>query len=89
MNRPLRIVEAAISLAVLALWAYVQLILLRDQIPEMNRDLVLRMLGVLDAAVLTVLTYWLGSSAGSARKTDALVATGKDSLPVGDGPDAR
>ena len=56
MTRPLRIVEAAVSLAVLALWAYVQLVLLRDQIPEMNRDLVLRMLGVLDAAVLTVLT---------------------------------
>ena len=33
MTRPLRIVEAAVSLAVLALWAYVQLVLLRDQIP--------------------------------------------------------
>ncbi len=89
MTRPLRIVEAAVSLAVLALWAYVQLVLLRDQIPEPNRDLVLRMLGVLDAAVLTVLTYWLGSSAGSARKTDALVATTGDSSAVRDDPDAR
>lgn len=73
MTRPARIVEAIISLAVLALWAYVQLALMRDAIPDGNRDLVLRMLGVLDAAVLTVLTYWLGTSVGSARKTDLLV----------------
>lgn len=72
MMRPARIVEAIISLAVLALWAYVQLALMSDAIPEGNRDLVLRMLGVLDAAVLTVLTYWLGTSVGSARKTDML-----------------
>lgn len=70
--RPARIVEAIISLAVLALWAWVQLALMRDAIPDGNRDLVLRMLGVLDAAVLTVLTYWLGTSVGSARKTDML-----------------
>lgn len=72
MTRPVRLVEAIISLAVLALWAYVQLALMRDAIPDGNRDLVLRMLGVLDAAVLTVLTYWLGTSVGSARKTDML-----------------
>ena len=88
MTRPLRIVEAAISLAVLALWAYVQLVLLRDQIPETNRDLVLRMLGVLDAAVLTVLTYWLGSSVGSARKTDALVPPVRPSLTTAADEDA-
>lgn len=72
MRPPVRVVEAIISLAVLALWAYVQLALMRDAIPDGNRDLVLRMLGVLDAAVLTVLTYWLGTSVGSARKTHML-----------------
>lgn len=72
MRPPVRVVEAIISLAVLALWAYVQLALMRDAIPDGNRDLVLRMLGVLDAAVLTVLTYWLGTSVGSSRKTDML-----------------
>ena len=89
MTRPLRIVEAAVSLAVLALWAYVQLVLLRDEIPAPNRDLVLRMLGVLDAAVLTVLTYWLGSSVGSARKSEALAATTEQSSAVGGATDAR
>jgi hypothetical protein len=72
VTRPVRLIEAIISLAVLALWAYVQLVLMRDAIPEGNRDLVLRMLGVLDAAVLMVLGYWLGTSVGSARKTDLL-----------------
>ena len=54
----------------------------------MNRDLVLRMLGVLDAAVLTVLTYWLGSSVGSARKTDALVPPVRPSLTTAADEDA-
>lgn len=76
MTRPVRLIEAIISLAVLALWAYVQLVLMRDAIPEGNRDLVLRMLGVLDAAVLMVLGYWLGTSVGSARKTDLLADRG-------------
>ena len=78
MTRPVRIVEAIISMAVLALWAYVQLVLMRDAIPDGNRDRVLRMLGVLDAAVLMVLGYWLGTSVGSARKTDMLVHHGGD-----------
>lgn len=89
MTRPLRIVEAAVSLAVLALWAYVQLVLLRDEIPAPNRDLVLRMLGVLDAAVLTVLTYWLGSSVGSSRKSEALAAPVNPGLTTAEAPDAR
>lgn len=89
MSRPLRIVEAAVSLAVLALWAYVQLVLLRDEIPAPNRDLILRMLGVLDAAVLTVLTYWLGSSVGSARKSEALAAPVNNPLTTAEAPDAR
>ena len=73
MSRPVRLIEAIISMAVLVLWGYVQLVLMRDAIPDGNRDLVLRMLGVLDAAVLMVLGYWLGTSVGSARKTDMLV----------------
>jgi hypothetical protein len=78
VKRPARIVEAIISMAVLVLWGYVQLVLMRDAIPDGNRDLVLRMLGVLDAAVLMVLGYWLGTSVGSARKTDMLVHQGHD-----------
>jgi hypothetical protein len=73
VSRPVRLIEAIISMAVLVLWGYVQLVLMRDAIPDGNRDLVLRMLGVLDAAVLMVLGYWLGTSVGSARKTDMLV----------------
>lgn len=77
MTRPVRVVEAIISLAVLALWGYVQLGLMHEPIPEGNRDLVLRMLGVLDAAVLMVLTYWIGTSVSSARKTDMLAEQGR------------
>ena len=75
-------IEALVSFLVLGLWIYVQLVLLAHPIPGDNRDLVLRMLGVLDAGVFTVLTYWLGSSVGSARKTDML---GGGSSPTPDG----
>lgn len=66
------VVEGALSFLVVGLWGYVQWFLLNEAVAGDNRDLVIRMLGILDAAVFTVLTYWLGSSAGSARKTDLM-----------------
>lgn len=68
------LIEGTLSFVVVGLWGYVQWHLLNDAVPGDNRDLVIRMLGILDAAVFTVLTYWLGSSAGSARKTDLMSA---------------
>lgn len=66
------LIEGALSFLVIGLWGYVQIHLLNGMVPGENRDLVIRMLGILDAAVFTVLTYWLGSSHSSARKTDLL-----------------
>ena len=63
-------VQAIVSLAVLALWGYVQWAILSGPIPEGSRDLVLRAMGILDAGTLTVLTYWLGTSRSSARKDE-------------------
>ena len=68
------VIEGALSFLVVCLWGYVQWFLLNEAVAGDNRDLVIRMLGILDAAVFTVLTYWLGSSAGSARKTDLMSA---------------
>lgn len=45
-----------------------------------DRDVLMYLLGVWSAAFSTVLTYWLGSSAGSANK-DQQIATMAQSLP--------
>jgi hypothetical protein len=69
------VIEGALSFLVVGLWGYVQWFLLNKVVPGDNRDLVIRMLGILDAAVFTVFTFWLGSSASSARKTDLMAQT--------------
>jgi len=41
-------------------------------IPDTGRDAILVMLGTLGTAWTSCVAYWVGSSSGSARKTDAL-----------------
>lgn len=53
-------------------WLGVQFWLLRREVPVGTRDMVLRMLGTLDGALMLVLGYYFGSSAGSARKDSLL-----------------
>lgn len=56
-------------------WAAVQWTLLHHIIDQSMRELVARMLGTLDAALMAVLYYYFGSSSGSAAKTAALAAS--------------
>lgn len=59
-----------VSIAVLAIWGYVQHSILDDPIPEGSRDIMMRAMGILDAATVMVLTYWLGTSRSSTRKDE-------------------
>lgn len=63
-------IQALISLVVIGVWGYVQWSVLAHAIPAGSENLVMRALGILDAATFTVLTFWLGSSRGSARKDE-------------------
>lgn len=51
-------------------WASVQWFILRHSVPEDMRELIMRVLGTLDAALMLVLAYYFGSSAGSKAKDD-------------------
>lgn len=57
---------------VVVIWALVQWQLMTHVIPQEMRELVARVLGTLDGALMLVLTYFFGSSSGSARK-DAIL----------------
>ena len=63
-------IQAGIAVVVLAVWAFVQYHILTHAIPDGSRDIVLRAMGILDAALLAVLYFFFGSSRGSARKDE-------------------
>lgn len=61
-----------LALVVLVTWGLIQYHLLTDVIDASMRELVARVLGTLDAALMAVLYYYYGSSSGSAAKNELL-----------------
>lgn len=61
-----------LAFVVLITWGVVQYHLLTAVVDPTMRELVARLLGTLDAALMAVLYYYYGSSAGSAAKNEAL-----------------
>jgi hypothetical protein len=61
-----------LAFVVLITWGVVQYHLLTAVVDASMRELVARLLGTLDAALMAVLYYYYGSSAGSAAKNEAL-----------------
>lgn len=57
-----------LTAAVVVVWAAIQYLLFTGEAPEGSRELIARMLGTVDAALLTVMTFWFGSSRGSSEK---------------------
>jgi hypothetical protein len=53
-------------------WTIITLFLFSGEVPDGNRELILRGLGTLDALLGMAFTYFLGSSAGSRAKDTAL-----------------
>ena len=63
-------VQGVLSFLVVGIWAYVQFFLLDSVPPGQNHDLLLRMLGILDASLLVVMSFWFGTSSGSQAKDE-------------------
>lgn len=68
-----------LTLAIVIVWGIVQWALFTHNVPENSHDMIARMLGTLDAALMAVLYFWFGSSKGSREKTEALAAMVSDS----------
>lgn len=60
--------QLIISVVVLVVWGYLQFFLLQNTPPGQNHDLILRMLGTLDGALMLVLAFWFSSTVGSQAK---------------------
>lgn len=67
-----------LACAIVGAWGFIQYLLMTTVIDASMRELVARVLGTLDAALMSVLYYYFGSSASSARKTYALERVAKD-----------
>lgn len=63
---------AIIAAIVFLVWGSVMYAVFTNALPETNRDLIMRALGILDSALLAILYFYFGSSAGSAEKTRLL-----------------
>lgn len=62
-----------LSILLLVLTLGAELIVLFNGYPDTLKEIIVgRVLGLMDSVALMVLSYWYGTSAGSARKTDLL-----------------
>jgi hypothetical protein len=57
-----KMVTPLIAIGVFIAWSFVQWFLLTHVIPQEMREIVLRLLGQLDAAFMLILTYYFGAS---------------------------
>jgi hypothetical protein len=57
-----KVVTPALALGMFMLWGAVNLLLLQQSIPDGMREIVIRMLGSLDAANMLILSYYFGNS---------------------------
>ena len=57
-----KIVTPVLAIGMFVLWAAVNILLLNHSIPDGMREIVIRMLGSLDAATMLILSYYFGNS---------------------------
>jgi len=65
-------VPALLSILVICAWALIQYFLLTHVIAQEMRELVARVLGTLDGALMLVLSFYFGGSSDSQNKDDLL-----------------
>jgi hypothetical protein len=57
-----KMVTPVLAIGMFLLWASVNILLLNNSIPDAMREIVIRMLGSLDAATMLILSYYFGNS---------------------------
>lgn len=58
-------------------WVFIQWHLINNSVPDDMREIIMRVLGTLDAALMMVLAYYFGSSASSKEKDKTLADIAK------------
>lgn len=66
------VVPPLLSILVVTAWALIQYFLLTHIVASEMRELVARVLGTLDSALMLVLSFYFGSSSGSRQKDEML-----------------
>ena len=66
------LVPALLSILIVVAWALIQYFLLTHIIAQEMRELVARVLGTLDGALMLVLSFYVGSSSSSQNKDELL-----------------
>lgn len=66
-------IPGALAVGIVVAWAVVQWFLLNNVIEQSMRELVARVLGTLDGALMLVLSFYFGSSASSQNKTELMM----------------
>jgi hypothetical protein len=60
------------AFTIMAVFFIITNALIYREIPEGNKEILIHLLGIVEGAVMTVVTYEFGSSKGSDRKSDML-----------------
>jgi hypothetical protein len=60
------------GLTILIIFGVQALYLLKYEIPEGNRDIIHILFGTIDGSVITILSFYYGSSKGSQEKTEII-----------------
>lgn len=71
-----------LALAVVIGWGAVQFYLIGHVVDAGMRELIARVLGTLDSALMCVLYFYFGGSAGSNRKTELMAQQGATTTPT-------
>ena len=66
------VTPAVLSYSIVIAWAIIQYFLFTTVIEQSMRELVARMFGTLDSALMLVLGFWFGSSSGSHEKNQII-----------------
>jgi len=65
---------SVLTFSVVLVWGAIQYMMFTQAVPEGSHDMIVRMLGTLDASLMAVLYFWFGSSRGSKDKTQAIAS---------------
>lgn len=60
------------GLAILAIFGIMILFLITKELPEANREAVIHVLGIIEGAVMAIVSFYYGSSKGSQKKQEII-----------------